>query len=367
MAPQAKTETRSKIGGWPLAAGVTVVLVFLFFIRYILLPFILAAAIAFLLTPAIDRICQRLRAPRWTVAVAAYIGFVAILGFLLYFVGGLVIRDVSEIIQQFPQMLHKLVTELAKFGESFVGSSVNPDAVTNEILAQVRALFAAGTALSLASYGVAAVFGTILGLVLLIYFLISGKEIAAGVFWLVPPEYRREVDSVAAKILPLLWRYFVGLLVVVTYTSVTAWICFGLVFRLPRAPLLAFVVGILELVPVIGPALSIGLIGLTAIQQASIWAVIGLSAFAIGLRISIDQLVGPLVLGHVARVHPVVIIFSFLSGAVLFGVIGLLLAVPFAASIKIILSIYYSEPIRGRRSSAPAAQRDEAGAPARRE
>jgi predicted PurR-regulated permease PerM len=354
LARHAETETRSKVGGWPLAAGITVVLVFLFFIRYILLPFILAAAVAFLLTPAIDRIHQRLRLPRWMVAVAAYVCVVAILGLLLYFVGGLVIRDVSQIIRQFPQTLHRLVSELVELGETSMGSSVNADAVTNEILAQVRALFATGTALSFASYGVEAVFGTILGLVLLIYFLISGKEIAAGVFWLVPPEYRREVDAVAAKILPLLWRYFVGLLIVVTYTSVAAWIGFGLVFHLPRAPLLALVVGVLELIPVIGPALSIGLVGLTAIQQTSIWAVIGLACLAVGLRLSIDQLVGPLVLGSVARVHPVVIIFSFLSGAVLFGVIGLLLAVPVAASIKIILTIYYSEPIRGQRPPKPA-------------
>ena len=63
------------------------------------------------------------------------------------------------------------------------------------------------------------------------------------------------------------------------------------------------------------------------------------------LPASIDQLVGPLVLGRAAKVHPVVIIFSFLAGAVLFGAIGLLLAVPVAASIKIVLSIYYSEPV----------------------
>ncbi|HEV2549021.1 MAG TPA: AI-2E family transporter [Stellaceae bacterium] len=62
------------------------------------------------------------------------------------------------------------------------------------------------------------------------------------------------------------------------------------------------------------------------------------------LRVSIDQLVGPLVLGRMARLHPVVIIFAFLSGAVLFGVIGLLLAVPVAASIKIVLTTYCAEP-----------------------
>ncbi|MGH7001765.1 MAG: AI-2E family transporter, partial [Stellaceae bacterium] len=190
-------------------------------------------------------------------------------------------------------------------------------------------------------------FGTILAVVLLIYFLVSGKRIANGVFWLIPPEYRREVDAIAAKILPMLWRYFVGLMAVVVYTTSVAWIGFGAIFHLQHAALLAIAIGLLELIPVIGPAVSIGLIGLTAIQQTSLLGVAGLAILAIALRISIDQIVGPLLLGRAARVHPVVIIFAFLSGAVLFGVVGLLLAVPFAASINIVLTVYYAEPIRG--------------------
>ena len=86
--------------------------------------------------------------------------------------------------------------------------------------------------------------------------------------------------------------------------------------------------------------------------QTGPFAILGLIVFALALRISIDQLVGPLVLGQVTRLHPVVIIFSFLSGTVLFGVIGLLLAVPIAASIKIILTTYYAEPIGESRSGS---------------
>jgi predicted PurR-regulated permease PerM len=51
------------------------------------------------------------------------------------------------------------------------------------------------------------------------------------------------------------------------------------------------------------------------------------------------------VLGGAARLHPGVVIFAFLSGAALFGVIGLWLAVPFAAALKIVVTIYHSEPV----------------------
>jgi predicted PurR-regulated permease PerM len=327
--------------------------VFLFFVREILLPFILAAAIAFILTPVIDALELRLGIRRWIIAVATYFIVLGVFGLLGYWVGGLVIRDVAEIARQFPQLIHKLVSDLVNASRGIIGQSVNADQLSKELLAEMSAFFGAGATVKFAGYGITAVFGTILAVVLLIYFLVSGKRIAAGVFWLVPPEYRREVDTVTTKILPMLWRYFVGLVAVVVYTTVIGWIGFGAVFRLPHAILLAIVVGLLELIPVIGPAVSIGLVGLTAIQQSSLLTVAGLAIFAIALRISIDQLVGPLVLGRAAQVHPVVIIFAFLSGAVLFGAIGLLLAVPVAASIKIVLTIYYAEPVKDE-DRAPA-------------
>jgi len=46
-----------------------------------------------------------------------------------------------------------------------------------------------------------------------------------------------------------------------------------------------------------------------------------------------------------AKVLPVVVIFSFVIGVMLFGIIGLLLAVPTAASIKLILQHHYAEPV----------------------
>ncbi len=348
---------RSKVGGWPLATAIAVVLVFLFFVREILLPFILAAAIAFVLTPVIDHSAKRLGIWRWVVAMLAYLVVIASFGGLGYWIGGLVIADIAEIVRQLPQLVRKLVTDFAEVSGGLMAQPVDADALTKRLLTQIGALFGGGAAIRFAGNGIAALFGTILLLVLLVYFLVSGKRIANGAFWLIPPEYRGEVEAITAKILPMLWRYFAGLVAVVAYTTIAAWIGFGLVFHLPYAVLLAIAVGLLELIPVIGPAASIGLIGLSAVRQSSLLGMVGLAVFAVALRLSIDQIVGPLLLGRAARLHPVVIIFAFLSGAVLFGIIGLLLAVPFAAALKIVLTIYYAEPLKRERAPADATGR----------
>ena len=348
-------ETRSKVGGWPLATALAALLALLFFVREVLLPFVLAAALAFILTPVVDYAHRRLKLSRWIAAVVVYLIVVGCLGLLGYWVGGVMVRDVVAIVRQFPQLLHKLIGDVVSMTSGLVGHSIDVNALTKEVLADLGAVFGGGLGLKFAGYGVATIFGAILMLVLLIYLLLSGKQVAAGVFWLVPPEYRAGVGRITDKVLPMLWRYFVGLLGVITYTTATAWIGFALVFHLAHAPTLSMAVGFLELVPVVGPAVSLGLVGLTAVRQTSLLAMVGLAAFAVGLRLSIDQIVGPLILGSAARLHPVVIIFAFLTGAALFGIIGLLLAVPVAASIKIVLTMYYAEPVRGGgRAGRPA-------------
>ena len=144
---------------------------------------------------------------------------------------------------------------------------------------------------------------------------------------------------------PILKRYFVGVVCVVIYAAVAAYAGLGLVLGIRHAVFLALLTGILEMIPVIGPASAAIIAGLIAIHQAtSIGPIIAYAIYATALRLSIDQLVGPLALGAAARLHPVLIMFCFLSGGVLFGIVGIILAVPVALTIKVTLSTLYDEP-----------------------
>ncbi|MBV9522687.1 MAG: AI-2E family transporter [Alphaproteobacteria bacterium] len=339
--------TRRRVGGWPIAAAITLVLGFLYYVRQILLPFVLAAAIAFVMTPLVDLLHRRVGwLPRWAAAVLLYLVLLAALGALFYLMGTLIVSDMARIAREAPQIIARTVEQLMGSGADVLGQHLDPKTVTQNVTDRLKAFLESGEAVSIAALGLTALFSTFLAAVLVLYFLISGARIVKGTLWLVPPEHRPEVAAMLAKVAPLLRRYLIGLACIVLYATSAAWIGFGAIFELPHAPLLAVIVGILELIPVIGPILSALLVGVTALQQSSIWAAAGLAGFAFLLRLSIDQLVGPLVLGKAASVHPVVVIFAFLSGAVMFGIIGLILAVPVAATIRMVLAHYYAEPIQ---------------------
>ena len=336
---------RSRVGGWPIAAALAIVAIVLYAVRYALLPFVFA--IGFVTDPLIVAAQRHSGAPRWVVATLAYILLLLLVGVFGYAVGVNAARELLQLADQAPTIARNLIAQAAEQdGLTLFGTTYTADDIMNAIDAGFHELMAAGIVAQAGSLTIGALFALALTFVLAPYFMISGPRLVAGAIWLIPPERRHSVVELLPKIVPMLRRYLIGIVLVVIYASIASWIGFGLVFHLPNAVLLAITVGVLELVPVIGPLSSAILVGIVAVQQTSLQAAILLVGFVVMLRLSIDNLVGPLVLGSATRLHPVVIIAAFTCGAMLFGIVGLLLAVPTAVCIKIALEHYYAEPVR---------------------
>ncbi|HTZ37281.1 MAG TPA: AI-2E family transporter, partial [Stellaceae bacterium] len=277
----------------------------------------------------------------------------AAVALLAFWIGSSALSDTASLASQGGETARALLGRLlGPRGLTLFGHAYSPGEIVAAAGRSLSDLFGPDTVARLVGTGIAAIAGGFLLVVLIPYFMISGPRLVAGAIWLIPPERRRAVQSVLPKILPVLRRYLLGVLVVVGYTAIVGWIGFGAVFGLPHAALLAIAIGVLEIVPVLGPVTAAALGALAGFQHAGLGGLAGLVAFIVALRLSIDNLVGPLVLGRAARIHPVVVIFAFVTGAMLFGAIGLLLAVPVAVTLKIALQHYYAEPI-----AAPRAER----------
>jgi predicted PurR-regulated permease PerM len=324
-----------------------VVAIILYLIRYALLPFVFAIAIAFVTDPLIRAGQRRLGLPRWVVGALLYAVLVLLFAATLYAIGSNAVHDFMQMAERGPATLQKFIEDVVgPNGIALFGKTYRADDVMQALAGAAEKLVAAGALARLGSLGVGALFGLFLTLVLTPYFMISGPRLAAGAIWLIPPERRKSVTDLLPKIIPALRRYLLGIFLVVVYTSFIAWIGFGPIFALPGAVLLAVTVGVLEIMPVVGPISAALLVGIVAAQQATLTAAALLMGFVLALRLSIDNIVGPIVLGHAVRLHPVVVIAGFVCGAMLFDVVGLLLAVPTAVCIKIALEHYYAEPIR---------------------
>ncbi len=193
--------------------------------------------------------------------------------------------------------------------------------------------------------------GGVLTIVLYFFFLYDAGRLLRGALWLVPPGRREQARSLTLRVRPVLWRYFAGTGLVVLFTAAASWTGLALMLGLPHAEFLALATGLLELVPVIGPVASAVLVSGAAAGKGGARRCSRFLVFYIVLRLVIDQVVGPLILGRAVRLHPAVILFALLAGGALYGPLGVFVAVPAAAAGKSSLSAYYDEP-EAKRPSA---------------
>jgi predicted PurR-regulated permease PerM len=328
---------------WMLAIGAAALLLHL--LQNILLPFVIAAVIAYVCAPLVDSLMARTRLPRWSAALCLFAALVGA-GTLLALLG------LPPFLRQLRSAVADLHGTIADFTRVMIGtrsihllgSTLDAQRVADLVVGTLQHEMTGAQLLSLVGWGAAAAFGFMLMWVLIGYFLLDAHGIATGLLWLVPPRGRAQAEHIWRKLDPILRRYFIGVLGVIAYATVAAYLGLGLVLGLQHALVLALLTGLLEPIPLVGPLAAAVIAGLVAVQQATtsrdVWAYVG---YAIALRLSIDQLVGPIVLGTAARLRPVVVIFCFLAGGALFGVVGVILAVPVALVVKVSLSVLYRE------------------------
>ncbi len=353
--PAASDGTRDHEHVGKISTGTTITVlvilaVFFYEIQSVLLPFVLAGLLAFICSPVVEWITLRVRLPRWVAAVGVFVvlmaaaaaGALAGVPPLAQEAAG-IISDVEPIATG---LFHAILGERTV---NLFGQAMNADQLAQAALAGMRGWLAeSGRLLTFGTYAFASVFGLFLTAVLLIYFLLGGPEIMRGLLRLLPPDQRPLIRHVWSRLHPVLLRYVAGIVAVVAYAAVAAYIGLGLVLGIPHAVFLALLTALLEMIPVVGPLAAALIAGMVAIRHATgLGAILAYAVYAAALRLSIDQLLGPIALGAAARVHPVLIIFCFLAGGALFGLAGVIMAVPVALTARITLAILYDEPPGG--------------------
>lgn len=333
------------------------ILIFLYLIRIILLPFVVAGALAYILTPFVDWLATKSGAPRSAAALLVFLVLIAIVGTTAYLTAPTMLAEVAAAATHLEDILRRLLEHLlGDSGLQFLGRQTSAADLASTLIASLRDfLLQAGNAAMLSGWAFGSVFGLFLTVILLAYFLLGGRRILRGLLWLFPPSWRPRTALIMINLHPVLLRYFVGIAIVIVYAGVAAYLGLEFFLGLRHAAFLAALTGLLEILPVAGPALAAIIAGLVAVGEAKgIWGVIDYVVYASALRLSIDQLVGPIVLGRAARTNPPLIIFCFLAGGLLFGIAGVILAVPAALTIRVTLSVIYREPPVGTLKSIAA-------------
>jgi predicted PurR-regulated permease PerM len=300
---------------------------------------VLAAGLAYVISPLINWSESRLRLPRPLAVFILYAVIFLSVGLLGYVYGPTWVEKSKAFINQLPNIVDDLVRQ-ALGGEriSVMGRSLHSDAISREIIARGADLLAtpAGV-IRIAGTAVEVLVGGIVTVVVLFYLLSARRPLSRTILYFTPEHRRSWTQSLIQQIDRILARYLRGLLLIMFYAATTTWLILDFVVGMRYAVPIAAATGILEVVPVVGPIVSLVMAVCAAAITGGLWLTIKVGVFYGLLRVSLDDLLGPIILGKAAILHPVIIIFAFVVGGTLFGLLGLLLAVPMSAALRVLI------------------------------
>jgi predicted PurR-regulated permease PerM len=349
--------TRIGIAAWSVV-GVLValwaVLQIMGRVQVLLAPVVLAIALIYVLNPIVNR----LHGWRLHRLIGTLVGFILLSGFIVA-IGFLVAPSISDqaadLGDNFPEIYEDSVSQIEDliadigFGEVDLWSYERVDEFLSDPDNQDQIISAALDNLGAITSGLLeAILVFLVAPVVAFYVLIDLPRIRDESVELVPPRHRNEVIHVSRQLGTAVGGFLRGQVLVAVIvgvlTSVGFWMI-GLKFWL----IIGMIAGFLNIIPFVGPWVGGGLgviVGLVVNADVTTAFFAAIVAFAVQ---QIDNnFVSPAVLRATVRLHPAVVVLVLILGGAIGGLWGVLLAVPVAASIKIVIGHLWRTRVLGQ-------------------
>ena len=297
----------------------------------ILLLFGLAWLLKLLLDPLIRRL-ERAEIPR---AVAITIAYLLVVGGLIGGILALTPR-ITGIAQNIPALVQDIAVR-AENGAIWLqrrGVEIDPQALTNQIVGFGGDFgrTVAGRAVSFAQSLLDVIGRTALVITVSVFMSLTAGHMTNVIRPVVPPRWRDEYDAFVQDVNAAYSSYIRGYFYVVALgTIMSALLLLG--FRVPNALIWLMAVLVLRLLPFIGGTLADLLLILVFFFQLSLTS--GLLAIGLTIvgQVILTNVLMPRVMSRELGINPLLVLFAVLLGAKIYGVAGILFAVPAAAII----------------------------------
>ncbi|MFC1690418.1 AI-2E family transporter [Pseudomonadota bacterium] len=307
-----------------------------------LAPMFASIVIAYLLEALVSRL-EKTGLPRLPSVVIVFLLFITVLIFLTFGLVPIVIRQLTALVQQFPNYITQGQELLKKLPEAY------PQLISEEqiqiIITQLGQEMAVWgqQALSWSLASVASVIGLIVYLVLvpvLVFFLLKDKSLMVDWIANYLPKERTLVNRVWIESETQIANYVRGKVTEIVIVGSVTYVTF-IILGLDYSALLATLVGFSVLVPYIGAAVATIPIALVAFFQFGWGWDFGQVIIAYAIIQALDgNLLVPLLFSEVVNLHPVAIILAILVFGGLWGFWGIFFAIPLATLVKAVLNAW---------------------------
>ncbi|EAC6463023.1 AI-2E family transporter [Listeria monocytogenes] len=306
-------------------------------------PIILAGISYYLFNPIIDWLEKHKWKRGWAIALL-YLVIIGLLILLFSFVIPAVKDQIVSLFKSFPGYWDQITQKFDEFSRSSLFDQIK-DKLNTNMSDIMKTLSTKGTSvINSAISSIGSIVGTVTEVVLaivttplvLFYLLKDGKKIPDFLLKMLPVNGRAHTRQVLGEANHQISSYIRGQIIVSLCIGILLFIGY-LIIGLPYALTLAIIAACTSIVPYLGPAIAITPAIIIAIVTSP-WLLIKLIIVWCVVQLLEGKFISPQVMGKTLKVHPITILFVILVAGNLFGVLGVIFAVPGYAVLKVIVT-----------------------------
>ena len=326
--------------GFGLAALIVAIVV-LFLLRDFLGAFVLGSAIAFLIQPAVIRL-HTAGVPRIIAIIVIFMVIIVALGGLVLLIVPLGASEVDQLQVQLPSLAASAQDRFNSLQPVRVfGIDFDLKGITASVSSHLReyALGQFGNAVTIGLTALTTALQLLLMFIVAFLLSIEAPAVRRDLRRFVPNDYRTDFDQIWRQVRKMLYAYVRGQLIIAALIGIFSGIaCFAI--GLPDPVALGLIAGVTALIPYFGPflgAIPAILVGLSLSPESAL--VIGLLYLLISNVIL--NIVYPKVMGDAVKLPPILVIVALIAGFSWGGILGMFVAVPVAATLRILFDHIY--------------------------
>lgn len=319
-----------------------VIIAFLYRVRAVLTPFFFAIVIAYILYPLTDAVEKR-GASRGVAILVVYAFFALLAGVSLWLVVPNLVAELETIVLELPEQA-KEWEALSQRIVNFVRRMKLPNMVGEALNILVgRVELALETLAGKLAQVVMGAFTNLIALIIspiLAYYLLKDHQaMRQRALQYVPAPFRGEAQAMMTEINRALNGFFRGQLVVSIFVGLFVYLGLFLL-KIPYALFIGLIAGLFDIIPYFGPVLGFLPAAAFALLKSPLTVLWVLLLFAAANQIE-NGIISPKIIGDRVGLHPLVVIFAVLVGGDLLGILGMLIAVPVAATLRVVLEHFF--------------------------
>lgn len=307
----------------------------------IVAPLFIGLVIAWLFNPFVNKL-QKKGVKRGLGATLTYVIFIGIIALIISLIIPMMTNQINELVKSIPSIVNTIRGWIdGIFNKLASNEHFDSVAIKNTIfdkievygsgLAEVIPSFSINFIKSLASGVTTFVVGMIIG-----FFLLTSFDNVSNLLAFLPPRIKKPTSELLISIDGSLRKYVQGTLILSSLVFVASSLGFWIAGL--KSPLLfGLFCGITNVIPYVGPYIGGAPAVIVAFSQGSLTGIIVLAAIVIVQFIE-GNLLQPIVMSKTMKLHPVTIMLGLLICGHFWGIIGMIIATPIVAIIKIVFN-----------------------------